>query len=166
MEKKLNTESFKVIRKENSEEENEKQWQNSKIVFKEFEKFLIKNEYKEEMVIDYVENSIYFFFRYFLTYTDHKSILSTNGTIIRKYLDNWYIRKNRNLSNKIIKKNLEMLKEFFRFIYKQNFITLEQFEEIKSVCNDYEWFKNRLATYKTARGEDFFNWIEEYNYEW
>ena len=65
-----------------------------------------------------------------------------------------------------IKEILSALFDFFEFIYQNEFITIEQLEMIKQVCKDKNWFETRLKTYKSADGDDFRKWIEEYNYDW
>ena len=102
---------------------------------------------------------------YFFVYADELSILETDDTTIRRFLGNWYIRKNWAPKFKEMKEILSALFDFFEFICKKGFITIEQFEKIKQVCKDKDWFENRLKTYKTAKGDIFKEWINEYNYD-
>jgi hypothetical protein len=92
--------------------------------------------------------------------------LETDDTTIRKFLGNWYIRKHWTPSFKEMKEILSALFDFFEFLCKRELITDEQFEAIKQVCKDKEWFETRLKTYKTSDGKDFKDWIDEYNYDW
>lgn len=110
-------------------------------------------------------NSSFFVFSYFFTYDGDDSILETNEKTIRKFLGNWYIRKNMAPVIKEMKEILSALFDFFEFLQNRELISTERFEEIKGVCKDKDWFENRLKTYKTARDENFREWIEEYNYD-
>ena len=47
----LKTENFECIKEDNSEEENDRQWENSKIVFDEFKKHLSSKNYKDELLV-------------------------------------------------------------------------------------------------------------------
>jgi len=47
---KLETKNFECIKEDNSEEENERQWEHSQIVFDEFRKYLSDKNYKEELI--------------------------------------------------------------------------------------------------------------------
>lgn len=152
---KLEKENFKCIKEDNSEEDNDKQWENSKIVFDEFIKYLRNKDYKDNLIERQVVFSSYFVMNYFFVYADELSILETDDTIIRRFLENWYIRKNQSPKFKEMKEILSALFDFFEFIHKMEFITIEQFENIKQVCKDKDWFENRLNTYKTVDHKDF-----------
>ena len=164
---KLKKENFECIKEDNSEEEDYKQWENSEIIFKEFKKHLSKKGCKDNLIERQFEYISYFVMDYFFVYADEVSILETDDTTIRKFLGNWYIRENNGLLKFTeMKKFLSALFDFFEFIYKNEFITIAQFEKIKQVCKDKDWFNNRLKTYKTDDLEKFREWIKEYNYEW
>ena len=163
---KLQSKNFECVKEDNSEEENERQWENSKIVFDEFRKYLSSKNYKDELIERQLGYSSYFMMNYFFVYDNEMSILATNETTIRTFLGNWYIRKNWSPNFKEMKEILSALIDFFEFTYKNEFITIEQFEKIKQVCKDKNWFENRLKTYKTTNTEGFRKWIEEYNYDW
>ena len=94
------------------------------------------------------------------------SVLETDDSTIRKFLGNWYIRKNWTPNLKEMKEILSALFDFFEFLYKRELITDEQIEIIKLVCKDKEWFETRLKTYKTTDTKGFKEWIDEYNYDW
>ena len=157
---------FECIQEDNSEEEQEKQWNHIKIVFDEFEKYLQDKEKSENIIERQLSNISFFVFNYFFIYDDDLNILDTNETTIRKFLGNWYIRKSFGTKFKTIKEILSALYDFFQFVKENGFITPEQFDEIKQVCKDKEWFENRLKTYKTVDRDGFREWIEEYNYDW
>lgn len=65
-----------------------------------------------------------------------------------------------------IKNFLESISKFFNFLRDEGFITDEYLNEIKDVCKDTAWFEMRLKTYFEAGGDDFYKWIEEYNYDY
>jgi len=161
----LKKEYFKCIKEDNSDEENDRQWENTKNVFMAFETYLINKGYNENLTERQVRNIIYFVMNYFFVYANELSILETNETTIRTFLGNWYIRKNWSPNLKEIKEILSALFDFFEFLHETQFIQNEQLEEIKTVCKDKDWFKKRLKTYKTAKGKYFREWIEEYNYD-
>ena len=102
---------------------------------------------------------------YFFVYADEMSVLETDDFTIRKFLGNWYIRKNWSPNFKEMKEILSALFDFFEFISHKELISTEQLEKIKQACKDKNWFENRLKTYETADGDDFRRWIEEYNYD-
>lgn len=162
----LKTKNFECIKEDNSEEENERQWENSKIVFDAFRKYLSEKNQNEKLIERQLGYSSFFVMNYFFVYEDLLSVLETDDTTLRKFLGNWYIRKNWSPTFKEMKEILSALFDFFEFIHYKEFITNEQFEKIKQVCKDKHWFEHRLKTYKTAEGNAFKKWIDEYNYDW
>ncbi|NQU55323.1 MAG: hypothetical protein HQ522_22625 [Bacteroidetes bacterium] len=162
----LKSKNFECVKEDNSEEEDSRQWEVSKIVFDEFKKYLSSKNYKDELIERQLGYSSYFMMNYFFVYDDEMSILATDDTTIRTFLGNWYIRKNLSPNFKEMKEILSALFDFFEFICKKEFITVEQFEKIKQVCKDKDWFENRLKTYKTTDRNAFKEWIDEYNYDW
>jgi hypothetical protein len=162
----LTKENFECIKEDNSEEEDNRQWENTQVVFDEFEEYLRKKNYNDNLVQRQMEYSSFFVMSYFFVYEDELSVLDTDDSTIRKFLGNWYIRKNMSPNNKEIKEILSALFDFFEFLLTRVLITDVQFETIKLVCKDKVWFENRLKTYKSSDTKSFRAWIDEYNYDW
>ena len=156
---------FECIKEDNSDEEDEKQWKHSKIIFEKFNEYL-KNKGLKETTADNRTGKVEFFVMdYLFVYDDAMSILEVYDDTIRRFLGNWYIRKFMDPKISSIKSYLKAISNFFEFIYKEGFITKEHLMAIKEVCKDKEWFDMRLKTYFEADGEEFHEWIEEYNYD-
>ncbi len=162
----LTKENFECVNQAISEEEEQRQWEKSQIVFDEFEEYLHIKGYNDTLIQRQLEYCSYFVMNYFFVYEDVLSVLETDDTTIRKFLGNWYIRENENPTLMEIKEILTALLDFFEFVLVTDFITAEQFEAIELVCNDKAWFENRLKTYKTTDTKGLQKWIDEYNYDW
>lgn len=65
-----------------------------------------------------------------------------------------------------IKTFLRSISDLFTFLGKKDFISKEHLIEIREVCKDTGWFEMRIKTYIEANGDDFREWIEQYNYDW
>ncbi len=163
---KIKIEHFECIKENNSEEEYEKQWKRSKIIFDHFYEYLKDKGIKESTAGKRTEMAAFFIMNYLFVYDDAMSILEVSGDTIRTFLGNWYIRKFWNPSLPTIKSYLKSISDFFTFLNEKGFISEEQLGEIKDVCKDKAWFEMRLKTYFEAEDDDFHEWIEEYNYEW
>ena len=165
--KKIKSGHFECIKEDNSEEEYDKQWKRSKIIFDQFFEYLKKDKgLKESTAGKRAELAAYFVMDYLFVYDDAQSILEVTGDTIRTFLGNWYIRKFMNPRMSEIKSFLRAISDFFTFIKKEGFITDVDLEEIKDVCKDVGWFEMRLRTYFSADEDEFYDWIRVYNYDW
>lgn len=163
---KIKDEHFECIKEDNSEEEYKKQWKRSKIIFDHFYEYLKNKGLKESTAGKRTEMTAYFIMDYLFVYDDATNILEVSGDTIRKFLGNWYIRKYWSPKISEIKSFLRAISDFFTFLRERDFVSNEQLSEIKEVCKDIPWFEMRLKTYFEADGDDFYEWLEEYNYEW
>ncbi|MBI4744393.1 MAG: hypothetical protein HY776_06205 [Actinobacteria bacterium] len=163
--KKIKREYFECIKEDNSEEEHEKQWKSSKIIFDHFYEYLKNKGLKENVAGKRTDMAAYFIMNYVFVYEDLMNILEVSDDTIRKFLGNWYIRKIMNPNTSTIKSFLRSISEFFTFLKNEGFITNEDLSEIKDVCKDTAWFETRLKTYFEAEDDEFQEWIEEYDYD-
>jgi hypothetical protein len=166
MMKKIKREDFDCIKEDNSEEEDKKQWERSKIIFDHFFEYLKDKGLKESTASKRTQRIVFFILDYLFVYGDVLSILEVSGDTIRTFLGNWYIRKVLNSGKTEMKEFLRAISDFFTFIRNEGFITDLDLEEIKEVCKDVGWFEMRLQSYSAAEGDEFYEWIEEYNYDW
>jgi hypothetical protein len=162
----LRREHFECIKEENSEEEDERQWEKSKIVFDHFCEYLKNKGLKESTSSKRTKMAIFFIMDYLFVYDDIESILEVSGDTIRTFLGNWYIRKFLDPRISEIKSFLRSILDFFTFLQEEDFVSEADLAEIRDVCKDVSWFEMRLRTYRTAEGHKFHEWIEEYNYDW
>lgn len=163
----LKKEHLECIKEDNSEEEDERQWKRSKIVFDHFSEYLKTKGLKEDTVDERTNRVIFFIMNYLFVYDDRiESVIEVSGDTIRTFLGNWYIRKFLTPTMPEIKKFLRAILDFFIFLEKENLVSEADVEEITAVCKDLPWFEMRLRTYFEAEDDEFYAWIQEYNYDW
>jgi len=90
---KIKNEHFECIKEDNSEEEYEKQWRRSKIIFDHFYEYLKNKGLKESIASKRTEMVAFFIMDYLFVYDNATSVLEVDGDTIRRFLGNWYIRK-------------------------------------------------------------------------
>jgi hypothetical protein len=162
---KLKCEHFECIKEDNSEEEHDKQWKRSKIVFEQFFESQKNKGLTERTAGKRTDMTSYFIMDYFFVYDDSESILEVNGDTIRTFLGNWYIRKFMKPKITEIKSFLISISNFFTFLQSRDFVSKDELREIKEVCKDIPWFEMRLKTYFEVHDDDFYEWLQEYNYD-
>jgi len=153
--------------KKNTERERKKQLKKTGIVFDHFYKYLKNKGLKDRSAIRQTNLIAFFIMNYFFIYEDNiDNILYIYDDTIRKFLGNWYIRKSISPQISEIKSFLRAISNFFTFLKKEDFISKEDLQEIKQVCPDTGWFEMRLKTYFETQEDDFYDWIQEYNYDY
>jgi len=163
----IDSKHFKCIKEDNSQKDNERQWELSKIVFDRFYEYQKKRGLKENTAGQRTDRAAYFIMDYVFVYEDIvDDIRAVSDETVRKYLGNWYIRKFMNPTIKGIKAHLRALSDFFTFLKDNGQISRDHLSELKGVCRDTAWFEMRLRTYFESDSEGFREWIEEYNYDW
>ena len=120
---KIKEEHFECIKEDNSEEEKEKQWQRSKVVFDQFYEYLKNKGLNEKTAVRRTDQAVFFIMNYLFVYDDVTNILGVSEETIRKFLGNWYIRKSWNPSFKGIKSILMGISSFYTFLKDKGFIS-------------------------------------------
>ncbi len=144
----------------------EKQWEQSKIVFESFKNYLQEKGIKESTVGKKANMAVFFVMEFLFVHCDDiDNMLYVDDYEIRTFLGNWYIRKSLRPTVGEINQFLKSISDFYTFLHKKGFLNKNHLKEIKEVCKDKEWFAGRLKGYFDAEGEDFENWLTDYNYD-
>ena len=145
----------------------EKQWEQSKPLFDGFYKYLQETKgLKEATAAQKTNMAAHFVMNFLFVYCDGMdSILFVDGDVIRTFLGNWYIRKSFSPRVKEMNGFLKAIVDFYTFIHKEGFMSKGSLQEIKETCKDKEWFAQRLKSYFESSGDEFEDWIMEYNYD-
>ena len=159
-------EHLECIKEENSEEEDERQWERSKIVFDRFHEYLLNRGLKEETADDRTQRVVFYVMNYLFVYEDVENILEASADTIRTFLGNWYIRKFWDPNMPEIKSFLRDILDFYKFLVKEDLASEADLEEMEGVCKDVPWFEMRLRTYFTTDDDEFHEWLQEYDYVW
>ncbi|MCD4784409.1 MAG: hypothetical protein K8T10_11365 [Candidatus Eremiobacteraeota bacterium] len=162
---KIKYEYFRCIMEDNSQEEYDLQREHSSVIFDQFRAYLKAKGVKEKKAEELENRAFFFIMDYLFTYSDTTNIIAVNKNIIRVYMGNWYIRKFMNPTMKEINASLRAVSSFYTFLHEEGFVSKDTLEEINSVCKDKKWFEMRLKTYHKAGRENFYDWIQEYNYD-
>jgi len=143
-----------------------KQWEQSSVLFDAFFEYLKEEKGLKEETAGQKTNMVAFFIMNFLFvyYNAIDDLRDVDDYAIRTFLGNWYIRKF--MSPKVAEMNrfLRAIADFYTFLHKKGFIDDYVLSEIKETCKDKEWFAQRLKSYYETSGDEFEDWIMEYDY--
>ncbi len=144
----------------------EEQWKRSRVVFDSFYDYLLEKGIKESTAARKTNMAATFIMNFLFVYMDHtENMLEADDDDIRSFLGNWYIRKSMRPTTKEINQFLISIADFYTFLHKKGYFSKGSLAEIKEVCKDKEWFAERLDSYHSSDGDDFYDWISEYNYD-
>lgn len=160
--------NLECIKEDNGEEEYEKQWERSKIVFDHFYEYLKGRGLKDSTAGRRTEMAAFFIMDYVFVYEDIMDMREVYDTTIKRFLGNWYIRKFLDPQISTINSFLRAISDFYTFLHKNSFITKRDLEEIKEICKDKEWFEMRHVTYyqalRSGDEDEYYDWVDEYDY--
>ena len=157
---------FELIARDDCDDWEKEQWEQSYALFEAFFEYL-KNEkgLKEETAGKKVNLAVFFVMNFLFIYYDSiQDIRHVDDSAIRTFLGNWYIRKFMSPNTAEINKFLRAIADFYTFLYKRGFVGKYDLQEIKEACKDKDWFVQRLKSYFATSGEEFEDWIIEYDY--
>lgn len=161
----LSRADFELIDSNGLDDWEDQQWERSEIVYVSFINYLQDKGLRETTAIKKSNLVSFFVMRFMFVYCDEvESILDANDYYIKSFLGNWYIRKFLNPSVAKINQFLIAIADFYTFAHKKGFIGKDHLLMIKAVCKDKTWFAERFKGYFDLDGEDFHDWLTDYDY--
>lgn len=162
----INFKNLERVEIEDLDDWREKQWEQSEIVFKGFNNYLLDKGLKESTANLKTSMAAFFVMEFLFVYCDDiECILEVDKDEIRTFLGNWYIRKTMSPRVSQINQFLKAISDFYTFLHKKGFLDKTDLKDIKETCKDKEWFAERLQSYFDADEDDFEDWLMEYNYD-
>jgi len=113
---------------------------------------------------DLERGALFFLHNYLIPYRGDNLFLPERNTT-RRFLGNWYPRKSMSPNMDEISLLLEAVAAFYAYLFHLGLTPRKKAEEIISECKDREFYRERLQSYREARGNKFHQWAGEYDYE-
>ena len=102
-----------------------------------------------------------YFIRDFVVSIKNRSIFEETPGIVRQFAGNWYIVNTLEPNAGEIEKYLTGIREFYRFLYGHQLISLKFLQAIEAECADLDYYVGRIDSFWNITGDGYFAWEKE-----
>ena len=102
-----------------------------------------------------------YFIRDFVVSIKGRSIFEERPGIVRQFAGNWYIVNTMEPLATEIEGYLAGVREFYRFLYGHQLITLKFLQAIESECSQLEYYAGRIESFWDIVGDGYRAWEQE-----
>lgn len=78
--------------------------------------------------------------------------------VIRRFAANWYITHTLDPEIALLERSLEGVREFYRFLHRQHFISRDELKWLEAETSDSEYYRQRIESFLAIYGDGFIAW--------
>lgn len=90
-----------------------------------------------------------------------QNVVRPQPGLIRRFAANWYITHTLDPEPALLERSLEGIREFYRFLHGQHFISREELIWLEEETQQTEFYRNRIETFLAIYGDGFVTWEAE-----
>lgn len=102
-----------------------------------------------------------YFIRDFVVSIKGRSIFEERPGIVRQFAGNWYIVNTMEPLSSEIEGYLAGIREFYRFLYGHQLISLKFLQAIEAECNELDYYADRIESFWDIKGDGYGPWEQE-----
>ena len=102
-----------------------------------------------------------YFLRDFIISACRCSIFTPHRDCVKQFAGNWYIVNNLEPSAEELQPVLQGVAVFYEFLAERNEVDAKLAAQIRSDCDNIDWFKQRLEAFWDIEGDGYFQWRAE-----
>ena len=102
-----------------------------------------------------------YFIRDFVVSIKGRSIFEERPGIVRQFAGNWYIVNTMEPRASEIEGYLAGVKEFYRFLYGHQLISLKFLQAIEAECAQLDYYADRIESFWDIKGDGYGAWERE-----
>ena len=102
-----------------------------------------------------------YFIRDFVVSIKSRSIFEERPGIVRQFAGNWYIANTLEPMASEIEGYLAGIREFYRFLYGHQLISLKFLQAIEAECAELEYYASRIDSFWDISGDGYEAWEKE-----
>jgi hypothetical protein len=90
-----------------------------------------------------------------------QNVVRPQHGIIRKFAANWYITHTLDPEMTLLERNLEGIREFYRFLHGQHFICREELTWLENEADQTDYYRQRIENFLAIYGDGYTAWEAE-----
>lgn len=102
-----------------------------------------------------------YFVRDFVVSIKGRSLFDERSGIVRQFAGNWYIVNTMEPLATEIEGYLAGIREFYRFLYGHQLISLKFLQAIEGECSQLDYYAQRVESFWDISGDGYFDWEKE-----
>ena len=102
-----------------------------------------------------------YFIRDFVVSIKGRSIFEERPGIVRQFAGNWYIVNTMEPLASEIEGYLTGIREFYRFLYGHQLISLKFLQAIEAECTQLDYYASRIESFWDIKGDGYGPWEQE-----
>ena len=102
-----------------------------------------------------------YFIRDFVVSIKGRSIFEERPGIVRQFAGNWYIVNTMEPLASEIEGYLAGIREFYRFLYGHQLISLKFLQAIEAECAQLDYYASRIESFWDIKGDGYAPWEQE-----
>uniref|UniRef100_C6E5N9 Uncharacterized protein n=1 Tax=Geobacter sp. (strain M21) TaxID=443144 RepID=C6E5N9_GEOSM len=102
-----------------------------------------------------------YFVRDFVVSIKGRSLFDERPGIVRQFAGNWYIVNTMEPLPSEIEGYLAGIREFYRFLYGHQLISLKFLQAIEGECSQLDYYAQRIESFWDISGDGYFDWEKE-----
>ncbi|TGU72710.1 hypothetical protein E4633_10470 [Geomonas terrae] len=102
-----------------------------------------------------------YFTRDFVVSIKQRSIFDERAGIVRQFAGNWYIVNTMEPLIDEIEGYLAGVREFYRFLYGHQLISLKFLQAIEAECSELDYYAGRIESFWDIVGDGYLTWEKE-----
>ncbi|TSK08162.1 MAG: hypothetical protein FPO08_02275 [Geobacter sp.] len=102
-----------------------------------------------------------YFTRDFVVSIKQRSIFDERAGIVRQFAGNWYIVNTMEPLISEIEGYLAGVREFYRFLYGHQLISLKFLQAIEAECSELDYYAGRIESFWDIVGDGYLTWEKE-----
>jgi hypothetical protein len=90
-----------------------------------------------------------------------QNVVRPQHGIIKKFAANWYITHTLDPEMTLLERNLEGIREFYRFLHGQHFICREELTWLENEADQTDYYRQRIENFLAIYGDGYTAWEVE-----
>jgi len=105
--------------------------------------------------------SVDFYLRDYVIDFCRQNVVRPQPGVVRRFAGNWYITHTLDPEAALLERSLEGIREFYRFLHKRHFISVEELAWLEDEASQTEFYQQRIETFLAIYGDGYVTWEAE-----
>ncbi|BCS53753.1 hypothetical protein [Geobacter sp. SVR] len=102
-----------------------------------------------------------YYLRDYLLDFARQNVMRPKPGIVRLFAATWFVTHTLDPEMKVLERHLEAIRQFYRFLHGQHFISVEELAGIEHEAAQLDYYRQRIESFLAIHGDGYFAWEAE-----